>query len=102
MGFRKRSPASCTRGVRGNDPLAKSIIRDNTRSPTAPQSALPWSFHDEALPACRRAATVGPLDPRWFDMLLEGNDRAGKLIVVQQRCPETPARVTFCNESSRF
>src|SRR3954464_6190569 len=102
MGRKNRNPASCTRGVRGNDPLGKSIIRDNTRPPAVPHPFPSWNSHDEATLAHRRVVAVGSIDPMWFDKLLEGNNPSGKLILIQQRCPETPAWVTFCGESSGF
>ena len=98
----KRNPASGTRGVRRDDLLGKSIARDSTRPSAFSQPYLPWESHDEATLAFRGVIAVGPLDPRWFDKLLEGNDPAGKLILIYQRCPDTPACVTFCGRIERL
>ena len=98
----KRNPASGTRGARGNDPLGKSITRENTPSSFPAQPARPWPTRTKSPPADGRRQDCGPGSPdlQWFDEALEGNDPAGRLILIQHFT--THADVTFCGCSSGF
>ena len=98
----KQNPASGTRGARRDDLLDKSIARDNTPKALPDESPRGHDTDDAALLSRRGVTAVGPADPNWFDKLLEGNDPAEKLILIQQRSPDTPALVTYCGESSGF